>query len=138
MLKQESVIVDSAIGSSVMNSTRSRLTLANNRMSLNSKVQYGFTERPSTRDKSPPRNNTIDIEIRGRLIRTFRYGILPKIHCLPWEASWNGLHLVKTIRASRSCNVNSGRPSPIGSIRPPPTVISRYASCSKKRICNLL
>lgn len=54
ILKLESTILASKIGSSVMNRTRSRLTLANRRISLNKSVQYGFTERPSTRDRSPP------------------------------------------------------------------------------------
>lgn len=56
--------------------------------------------------------------------------LLPKIHCRPGDAKINGLHLVKTRRDSRSCKVSSGRPSPIGSISPPPTVISRYAACN--------
>lgn len=54
ILNLDSTMSISIIGSSVMNRTRSRLTLANSSMSLNINVQYGFTERPSTRDKSPP------------------------------------------------------------------------------------
>ena len=105
ILKHESVIFPNCSGSSVINNTRSRLTLANNKISLNNKVQYGFTERPSTRDKSPP-----------------------KIHWRPGAASINGLQRVNTRRDSKSCNVSKGRPSPNGSIKPPPTVISRYAA----------
>lgn len=54
ILNLDSTMSISIIGSSVMNSTRSRLTLANRRMSLNISVQYGLTDLPSTRDKSPP------------------------------------------------------------------------------------
>lgn len=56
-LNVESTIWVSSTGSSVINNTRSRLTLANTIISLNSSVQYGFTERPSTRDRSPPVKN---------------------------------------------------------------------------------
>lgn len=55
ILKHESVIFANNSGSSVIKSTLSRLTLANRRISLNNNVQYGFIERPSTRDKSPPK-----------------------------------------------------------------------------------
>lgn len=54
IVKHESMILARGMGSSVMKSTRSRLTLAKRRISLKSNVQYGFTDRPSTRDKSPP------------------------------------------------------------------------------------
>lgn len=101
-LKQQSTTFDKGNGSSVMKSTRSRLTLANTIISLNKSVQNCFTERPSMRDKSPP-----------------------KIHCLPGTESVNGLHLVNTSRDSKSWSDSKGRPSPSGSIRPPPTVISR-------------
>lgn len=55
-LNRDSVMLVSGTGSSVMNKTRSLLTLAKSKMSLNNSVQYGFTDRPSTRDKSPPGN----------------------------------------------------------------------------------
>lgn len=81
-----------------MNKTLSRLTLAKTIMSLKSKVQYGFTDRPSTRDKSPP-----------VIFRTFIYQLsntmnsnLPNTHVLPGTHNVNGLHLVNTNLASRS------------------------------------
>lgn len=61
----------------------------------------------------------------------FPFFHLPKIHCLPGTANTNGLHLVKTRRASKSWSVNRGRPSPSGSISPSLTVISRYDVCSE-------
>ncbi len=48
------VVIQSLTSPSVMNKTLSRLTLAKTIMSLNSNVQYGFTDLPSTRDRSPP------------------------------------------------------------------------------------
>lgn len=54
MLNVQSTMCVSITGSSVMNSTRSLLTLANTIISLKSNVQYGFTDRLSTRVKSPP------------------------------------------------------------------------------------
>lgn len=111
------------IGSSVMNKTRSRLTLANRRISLNNSVQYGLTERPSTRDKSPPIYwISYNIVI---FTKQFYKRVLPNIHCRPGTFKINGLHFVNTNLDSRSCSVNNGRPSPSGSIKPSPTVISR-------------
>lgn len=55
---------------------------------------------------------------------------LPNIHCRPGTANTNGLHFVNTNRASKSCNVSNGRPSPSGSIKPSFTVISRYVVCN--------
>lgn len=74
---------------------------------LKSNVQNCFTERPSILDKSPP-----------------------NIHWRPGIVSIKGLHFVNTNRDSKSCKESKGRPSPSGSISPPPTVISRYAACS--------
>lgn len=142
-LKHESTTFDSGNGSSVMNNTLSRLTLANNKISLNNNVQYCLTDRPSTRDRSPPKTMKMKEVFNHRIGKTFHLyspfshriqlnsvrNFIPKIHCRPGDVSTNGLHLVNTIRASKSCSVNKGRPSPSGSIIPPPTVISRYADC---------
>lgn len=102
ILKQQSTTLVSGSGSSVMKSTRSLLTLANSRISLNKSVQYCLTDLPSILDKSPP-----------------------KIHCRPGIFSVKGLHFVNTSLDSKSCSVKSGRPSPTGSIKPELTVISR-------------
>lgn len=143
ILKQESVISERGIGSSVMNRTRSRLTLAKRIISLNNNVQYGLTERLSTRERSPPSRMKVDIEniinvsnkinVYSAENKLFKNDIcvhLPKIHCLPGIASTNGLHLVKTSRASKSCSVSNGLPSPNGSIMPSFVVISLYDVCN--------
>lgn len=128
MLKLLSTILIREIGSSVINSTLSRLTLANRRISLNKSVQYGLTERFSTRDKSPPTLEMLNFKLIYLLTWTiclsYKYN-LPKIHCRPGTFNINGLHFVNTSLASKSCNVNNGRPSPNGSIKPSVTVISR-------------
>lgn len=134
------MILASEMGSSVMKSTRSRLTLAKRRISLKSNVQYCLIERPSTLDRSPPDwkkfnfglefsvlflAHGININVSYREFAMCSFVNLPKIHCLPGMASTNGLHLVKTSLASKSCSVSNGLPSPSGSIMPSLTVISR-------------
>lgn len=130
-LKHDCITFANEIGSSITKRTRSRLTLANNKISLHSSVQYDLIVRPSIRNKSPPAEWNYIKCVKCECLRLpCELFNLPKIHCRSGMANMNGLHLVNTNLDSRSCSVSNGRPSPVGSIRPLPMVISRCVACN--------
>lgn len=105
----------SGMGSSVMKSTRSRLTLAKRRISLNSNVQYGFTDRFSTLDKSPPERMMEKKMVKSKNFIEFHwirvnsvefYWILLSSNEFHWnllssiEFSWNRLKFVEFRKTS--------------------------------------
>lgn len=85
ILKHESIIFANGNGSSVINRTRSRLTLAKSNISLNNKVQYGFIVRPSICDRSPPTKFIDDIDQKVQIQRNgsekFTKNPLSTRHC---------------------------------------------------------